>query len=405
MNHTAGRPEQEFQKKAAIVERICDLMLAAKAKKRAQLLKLLFDESSVTDELITERIYGKAARFAYMADTVRRLVADTRKEVARYGNEEGAEDECICSVANSDGTSWKLTWEKRNKTERATMTFWKAHLCHNQRLLVVSNQLLFFVDRHGRMVVRVMDMNDDSSDEMRLVNLFFQEHQEFTALPFVTEERMRPMRIYRLDGEVTGVTAIREWFRGLGYDVKERLSHRVDMRELGKSSPILLGNPRINPLMDDQFKRAPFLKYRMDRKHFGIELSGVASDTVRAISERFPGRVKETQAGIRLIDQENGDAFGLTTRVPNPYSDGCVTMLGTEYAKVTGKTTQTLTNNARLSKLLEGTWNAGEETPSAFQLLVVSRNGSQADGNSGKPPELVAAERYDLSSRELTIVA
>ncbi len=373
-----------------IIERI---LASVAGPRRRDLIRLLDEtQGAVTDGMIVEKVYGFGPAYAYNPAIIRRLVSDARTLLEVFWDEDITLSNWTCAIPPSDGGGYRMDWSRRTRGTSATETFWGAHLDAGCRIIVVANELLFYTDREGKFVARFTDMNEEGQSQSAQVKALYEEHREIFDLPFAEFSRMRAMRVYMLAGEVSAREDIRDWFMEQGIRVRHRISSNMAATEVDKTSPILLGNPRINRLIATQLGRAKHLRFQMHPDETGIELKGLTQEEIERITRDFPAKVLGDR--IRLIDDQDGDVFAVITRLPSRNGGGPVTIIGSEYTRAVAGAAMALTNERLLQLMLHGVWPDNTAAPSSFQLVVVVRGGSQACGTCGGLPEVIAIERY-----------
>lgn len=381
--------EEDLNEHARIVEEICDDRFPGAAQRKSLLRALNSHKGElVSVDAIVREVYKQQHTDP---GAVRKLVQHVKAGVAEYWSARTTDGGWRCEVAPSDGGGYRLIWKHLSSGGRATLWFWKDHLDSGQRVILIANELLFYGDRAQNFVLRFLDLNEEGKSQKSLVAALYNQHPEIAKIRYLRRDDIRAMRVYMLMGEVVAREVIGNWFAEEGIRVRNRLSCRMDDDEIEYTSPIMLGNARINKFIDARFRGAPHLKMRMVENTLGIELA-LDREILDEIGNRF--NVVTDDGKSRLADDQDGDVYALVTRMPNPVGGkGSITMITSEYTRAIAKTARLLTDDQAYETLIQDVWSP-ESQPATFQLALIVRNGSQSSGTSGEAPQLVWAQRY-----------
>jgi hypothetical protein len=325
----------------------------------------------------------------YSEETVRQHCTALRKALDKYTNSHEAQRQRwhFTLPPGSKEEGYRLRIVDKTRAPGTAGAFWQSHLSPARDIFVVCNEPLFFRDYRTELVLRYLDVNqDESHPEQAIAELQKLHHDEHTP-------EMHPSQLYLLSGEVAARDYIQEWFLNHGVKVRMAISRNTDQKTIAGSSPILLGNPRINRHMRRILEiDEPHFRYRTHPKTAGlIEIENPTDDERPILREH---NVRADDGHWYLRDDSTKRVFCVISRIPNPWEDGVVTMIACEWSRATEEIARMLTSEERMNqsfKQPKAPKDADERLPQYFQAIFAIRlDPVNRDGRAHKPQLLLS---------------
>ncbi len=364
----------------AVIERIAKSPFFAGAQKRIDLLWYLFEhrKSPVSDWDIARDVFGFKRRQDYRSGKARGQCRTLSQKLEQYTNEDISSDQWHCFLPPVEGNEgYRLRMKNLFLDAGIVHAFWQAHLEPPRPVTIVCNEPLFYRDRSATTVIRVPHMDTPGNGkDMQVVP---DAVKKLLAVNF--KEPLFPCHLYTLAGEIGARDVLAQWFSDEANTRTEmKISRRIEdvAAEIKKSSPILFGNAHTNKLIDKitQLHQYKGFAYRLGAEGFGTVEVRNPNENERDILKRY--LLEGTGQSNRLVLHDNPQpdnvVFSVVTRLPNPYGEGAITILGASYTKVLEEIASTLTDEESLEELLQQTqWSPRSKVPRYFEGLFSVR--------------------------------
>jgi hypothetical protein len=387
----------------ALVKEILRTAEFHRAPLRAELLRYLFanihKSHGISRKTLAAEVF-KSAR--YDEGAVGERCLDLRNALREYA-ESGAGQvqtwRCeLPPAVPSEG--YRLRFVNRVAAPGATGSFWQAHLSPPRDVLIIYNEPLFYRDEEENTVIRYLDINHDQTQTDRELAL----NELKAKRPNAHKKKLHPSYLYLLSGEVAARDCIEHWFDAVaGVRAEGRIGRRVTSPEIGRSSPVLLGNLRTNSFMRNILESASceHLDYRLDQEGFGtVTIRNPGEQERKVLPKQDGDRGRTAGQGSSLLltgaPEANRDVFGVVTRIPNPYdNEGAVTIISSDHTRAVEQIAHMLTDEHRLSvAIAQAGWAADELPPACFQCLFAVRLGPVNMDTEAKPAVLLSTRSY-----------
>jgi len=359
----------------------------ASASLKSAILRHLFvnrgDQTKISEKGIAEAVFGIKPGAPYSGQRIRTQCMAVRSGLESYASSPtGQVQKWRCTLPKATAeTGYLLRFEDQTQPHRATEAFWLDHLESEFDTIVVHTEPLFFRDQLDGRVIRYFDANDDRATLDSFSSELARRFSETEAKMF------RPSYLYLLSGEIAARDQIADWFEEAGHRrVKGAISRNLDTIE--NRCPVLLGNPFTNRFMRDQFaaQESEYLDFRFDLAQLNC-----IRVRLRTANEEFSANLvndyRREDCLCVLTDKTDREVYGMVTRIPNPYGDGCITIIASHNTRAIEQIATTLTNENRLQKVFAQLgFSPQEKLPTSFEWLfaVPSSVGNQ-DSQAGLP--------------------
>jgi hypothetical protein len=367
-----GNGEQVRAEWVTLVEDILRTPELVQAEICSNLLRILVEQSDnpagISGKELADLLYKQKAH-GDRDQAFRQLVMELRAKLRRYAaSDEGQRQKWCCLLPNGiSGQGYRLRFVNQWSLPGETGRFWQAHCDCGTRPMVVFTESLFFAPNSGS---GLLDIGHEGVASEKLLASLKEPR------PDVDRTALRSSHCYVASGEIKAQQVIQDWFElTSGASVTAHGSRRATSADLSSSSPILLGSPRDNKWMRDlsQLRECRETSYSFDCVRPGvILLKNPTADEKRRLALLPQASVREQDGLCELIDipEANGNVFGILLRMPNPYGDGVVTVIGAHDARAVEQCAKSLTDDSRIRRLFANTaWSRDESAPEFFEAL------------------------------------
>ena len=366
------------------------------------LLKHSDEPAGLSGKELAEEVYRQKLH-SDREQSFRQLVMELRARLRRYSaTEEGQRRKWCCLLPNGiSGQGYKLRFINQWELPGPAGRFWQAH-CEGGKLpILVFSEPLFFTEETGSRLARWPDVNDDDATPDEALRLLKEKHPE------VDTRQLRPCYGYVASGEIKAQQYIQEWFElAGGRSAAARNARRITSSDISSTCPILMGAPQDNRLMQHllALKECGQMRYRCDFERPGITLLKHATADERKKLGFLPnGNVAHRTGHYDLVDTPDagGYVFGVLVRMPNPYGEGCVTIISAHHTRAIEQCAKSLTDDARIRRLfVRSEWACEEAAPPFFEALFTVRMGPVNVDAEARVPELIGLQIHRLDGME-----
>ena len=397
-----GNSEQVRAESGELVGDILRTPELVQAEICSGLLRILLEHSDnpvgISGKELAELLYKQKAH-GDRDQAFRQLVMELRLKLRRYSaTEEGQRQKWCCLLPNGiSGQGYRLRFINQWSLPGPTGHFWQAHREGGRLPIVVFTEPLFFVEKAGNRLFRWPDVNHDDATPEEALRLLKEKHPE------VDTTGLHPSYSYLASGEIKAQQYIQDWFAmASGGSVPARNARRITSSNISSTSPVLLGTPEDNRLMRHllDLGECKQLRYRYDCDGSGLTLLMRPTADEQKRLALLPGvNVRRGNGHCELVDTAEADryVFGVLTRMPNPYGEGCVTIISAHQTRAVEQCAKSLTDDSRIRRLLSRReWSWEEPAPRFFEALFAVRMGPVNVDAEARIPELIGMQVHQL---------